>query len=255
MLKYIRKTILISLVALATSLNMAYAEDFMDEEEYSYSYAEISNKCPVHDPYERLNRKIFRFNMALDKALFTPLARFYGAVTNDYFKARANSFFRNFKEPLSTVNYTIQGKPNGILSSFWRFMINTTVGIGGIFDVASKFGLKAESQTLSQTLAYYGVGPGPYIVLPILGGYGAREAADILAFDFILNPLTYVVDTKFQIIESSGRLIHYRERALPFTDHVNKTSVDPYITIRDAIHSERENRMDYPDDFVCPHGK
>lgn len=111
------------------------------EEKYSYNYNQFNVKCTVYDPYEKLNRKIFAFNSVVDTFLLRPVAKIYGRFTNDYTKNRVGSFVDNISEPLSTVNYSLQGNPEGILKSFWRFAINSTFGIAGMFDVASKFGL------------------------------------------------------------------------------------------------------------------
>jgi len=178
-IKYFLQTALI--------LNFALGEVFAKESEdseYKYNYNQFNGKCSVYDPYEKLNRKIFAFNSVVDTFLLRPVAKIYGRFTNDYTKNRVGSFVDNISEPLSTVNYTLQGNPEGILKSFWRFAINSTFGIAGMFDIASKFGLKPPQQTLGSTLAYYGTGPGPYIVLPFYGGINARDVSDPLIFRF-----------------------------------------------------------------------
>ena len=228
--------------------SIAYAEVADD---YSYSYASIDNKCGVYDPYENLNRKIFFFNSVLDRAIFRPIAKAYGTVTNDYSRARVNSFLLNMKEPLSTVNYSIQGNSEGALKTFWRFVLNSTLGVAGMFDIASKFGLEAKPQNFSNTLAYYGVGAGPYVVLPILGGYSARDAGSFVAFDYFTSPMTYLTNDNVKIAEFGANVVHFRHKNIPFTDYVENHSLDPYIAIRNAILNERESKMQYPNSYRC----
>jgi phospholipid-binding lipoprotein MlaA len=221
------------------------------EEKYDYNYADLSNRCQVYDPYESFNRKIFVFNSVMDAFVLRPIAKGYGRFTNDYTKERVGSFLNNIQEPLSTVNYGMQGNGDGVSKTFWRFMINSTFGIGGLFDVAGKFDLKNEPQTFGNTLAYYGVGQGPYIILPFFSGMGARDMMDPLLLNTYLNPLKYYLHSSFKNVIFAGGMVHNRDQIMSFTDYVSKNSPDPYIAIRDATLSARENRVVYPDGFVC----
>lgn len=229
------------------------------KDKYSYNYAALNDRCAVYDPYEGFNRKIFFVNGVLDTFILRPIAKGYGRFTNDYTKHRVGSFVDNISEPLSTVNYGLQGKTNGMFKTFWRFTINSTLGVLGIFDVASKFGLKAESQTFGNTLGHYGVGSGPYIVLPIYGGMGTRDLMDPLLLNSVLNPIktrlipaNYQMHSDFKNVVSVVKTVHKRDMIMPFTDHVTKNSPDAYIAIRDAIIQQREAKMDYPVGFKCP---
>lgn len=245
-IKYFLQTALI--------LNFALGEVFAKESEdseYKYNYNQFNGKCSVYDPYEKLNRKIFAFNSVVDTFLLRPVAKIYGRFTNDYTKNRVGSFVDNISEPLSTVNYTLQGNPEGILKSFWRFAINSTFGIAGMFDIASKFGLKPPQQTLGSTLAYYGTGPGPYIVLPFYGGINARDVSDPLISDFLLNPLTYSLDKNFMLTVTGVSIIDMRYKLMPLTDYVSKNSSDPYIAVREAVFNQREAKIIYPAGYKC----
>lgn len=229
------------------------------DEEYSYDYTALNNRCQVYDPYEKLNRKVFFVNGVLDTFILRPIAKGYGRFTNQYTKQRVGSFVDNISEPLSTVNYGLQGKPNGMFKTFWRFTINSTFGILGLFDVAGKFGLTAQPQTFGNTLGYYGVGSGPYIVLPIFGGTGARDVMDTLLLNSLLNPIktglipaNYQMHSDFKNVVTVLKTVHNRDAIMPFTDHVTKNSLDPYVAIRDAIIQQREAKMDYPVGFKCP---
>lgn len=222
------------------------------EDSYDYNYAQINNRCAIYDPYEKLNRKIFLINGTLDFIILRPITKMYGRFTNDYTKSRIGSFTGNITEPLSSVNYAIQGKSENMFKTFWRFAINSTVGVLGLFDVASKMGITAQPQTLGNTLASYGIGPGPYIVLPMYGGMVARDAMDPIKANNLLNPNWYFMHKSFIHTNAGLSLINSRHNVMPFTDYVSKNSTDPYISMRDAIINEREAKMAYPEDFKCP---
>lgn len=219
--------------------------------DYSYDYNK-AERCSVYDPYESLNRKIFIFNAALDGVILRPIAKGYGMITNDYVKNRVESFVDNISEPLSTVNYALQGNLENGFRSFWRFVINSSFGVAGLFDVASKAGLRVEEQTFGNTLGRYGVGPGPYMVLPIFGGMSARDVSDPLISSSLLNPLKYYLHSDFKYGVTAAKIIYSRSKIMPFTDYISKNSSDPYIAIRNAILAQRESKMNYPVNFRCP---
>jgi len=237
-------------IILLLSFSFCYASQ---DGEYTYHY-KVEGRCgeEVYDPYEKLNRKIFAFNSVLDHIILRPVAIGYKKVTNDYTKARVDSFLSNVSEPLTSVNYVIQMKIKNSIRSFWRFMLNSTVGIGGIFDVAGKFGIHTTPQTLGSTFARYGVGPGPYIILPFFGPTNARDFTDILLTNNRLNPLKYALHSDFKLILTGTNMVNNRSSLLPFTDYVAEHSTDPYISIRTASHQSKEHKIKYPKGFKCP---
>jgi phospholipid-binding lipoprotein MlaA len=197
------------------------------EENYKYSYSLEDGDdsiCEVYDPYEKLNRRIFAFNTALDHLILRPIAVGYKNITNNYIKARVGSVLENIGVPLTTVNYGIQMDLDNSLRSLWRFIINTTFGVGGLFDVASKVGLNPNAQTFGHTLAHYGVGPGPYIVLPLIGGSAAREVTDYIFTNNALNPLKYKFHDDFKLVYTSIKAISDRAAILQFSDYVDQHS-------------------------------
>ena len=135
------------------------------------------------DPIEPVNRQIFEVNEALDRGVFKPVAEAYSAVLPDPVRTGIRNFFSNLWEPWTAVNQALQGKFVMAGSDVLRFLTNSTIGVVGIFDVASDFELPKHSEDFGQTLAVWGVGFGPYIVLPILGPSSVRDG------------LGYVVDT------------------------------------------------------------
>ena len=222
-------------------------------DDYVYNYAALNNRCQVYDPYEPLNRKVFMVNSVLDAFILRPITKTYNKLTNDYTKARVGSFVSNINEPLSSLNYVVQGNPGGAFKTFWRFAINSTFGVLGLFDVASKFDdLTAKPQTFGSTLAHYGVGQGPYIVLPLYGGMGARDVMDPIVMNNAMNIIKYPMHSDFKWTVTGISTVHSRNQIMPFTDYVSQNSPDPYIAIRDAILSNKEAKMGYPVEFKCP---
>ncbi len=220
-----------------------------NSEDYSYNYGAVCNQ--IYDPYEKMNRKIFAFNSVLDRFLLRPVAIGYKNVTNDYSKARVSSFLENINMPVTIINYGLQVDYGQTMKSIWRFLINSTVGIGGIFDVASKIGLKVTVQTLGSTFARYGVAPGPYLVLPFIGSTNLRDMTDTALTNNYFNPIMYMVHRDFAWTVTGVEIIDIRMALLPFTDYVEHNSTDPYIAVRSAIHQNRESKVVYPKNFKC----
>ncbi|MCZ6901847.1 MAG: VacJ family lipoprotein [Rickettsia endosymbiont of Ixodes persulcatus] len=248
--------ILIILSMILCSLFARADLEYVDNDIYNYNGGRNENGClEVYDPYEKFNRKVFAFNSALDYIILGPLAVVYKNITNDYVKARVNSFVGNVDTLLTAVNYGLQLNYDKTMKSVWRFLINTTLGIGGLFDVAGKVGLPSDRQTFGNTLAHYGVAPGPYLVLPIIGSTNARDMTDPIFTNYALNPLMYCTHNDFDLGVFVVSKINDRYVVLPFSDYVMKNSTDPYVAIRSALHYAREASVQYPENFKCPKPK
>lgn len=242
---------LVTIISILLLSNPSYSNDLG----YSFDYNLDDNveiECnDLDDPFEKVNRKIFFFNSFLDHIALKPLAKAYSKLLNEPTKNRVGDFVDNIYEPLTTVNYGLQGNLDKTLSSFWKFTVNTIFGIAGTNDVASKFGLNHKPQTFGATLAHYGVSPGPYVVLPLLGSTNMRDMWDAIAFDDKLNPLKYHMSSQQKDIYSGVRLVHKRAEIMPFTDYISKNSTDPYAAIRSALHQRREAIVHYPEGYRC----
>ncbi len=143
----------------------------------------------VYDPWERINRFTYRFNARFDEAVFLPVANGYRRLPRPV-RGGVHNFFSNLGEIGSTLNFTLQGRPVYGLRSFGRFAINSTIGIGGLFDVAKKMHLPRAPTNFGTTLSKWGMGPGPYVVLPLIGPSSLRDSVG-LAGDF---GFTYAMD-------------------------------------------------------------
>ncbi len=249
-LKLLNQTVIIiilTIIFIFISINNVLA---VEDNEFDYP---INNKICEHtyDPLEKLNRKILIFNGILDYFILRPVTIFYKNITNDYIKDRVSSFVGNINTPFTAIQYGAQLNFEYGMKSVWRFLINSTFGVFGLFDVATKIGIDSPKQTIGSTLAFYGVGPGPYLVLPIYGPTNARDFTDNFFGSGSLNTIIY--DNKILTTGSTiAQVINMRMALLPFGEYVAKNSLDPYITIRNAMHSNRESSIKFDKDFTCP---
>lgn len=192
----------------------------------------------AHDPWERANRGIYRFNDVIDRAVMKPVARGYETVLPDPVRQGVTNFSRNLLAPLSIVNNMLQGKPRDGTGELLRFVINSSIGVGGIFDVATASGLEAHTEDFGQTAAVWGVPAGPYVILPFLGPHTLRDA--------VLLPLNVRLDTLYYYDNASVRdpiyvlrIINLRANLLPLEDLL-EDSGDPYVTLRESYLQNRE---------------
>jgi len=145
----------------------------------------------IYDPWESMNRRIYNFNAVFDEYVFLPVVRAYEFVLPKFAQTGVTNFFNNLNEIENLMNSLLQGKIVKVFNTIGRIAMNTTVGIGGLIDVATYEGVKRENEDFGQTLAFYGVGPGPYLVLPVAGPYNLRDAAgwgvDLVAYNLAMN--------------------------------------------------------------------
>lgn len=225
-----------------------------NEQEYNFEYnldEDLPKECnDLNDPFEPVNKKIFYFNSFLDYIILKPIAKAYGKVFSDYSKAKVGDFLSNVYEPVTTINYALQGNLDNSLLSFWKFVINSTLGVAGTYDLASQIGINHKHQSFGATLAHYGVEPGPYVVLPFLGGTNMRDMFDVIILDSTLNPVKFYAPSEAKNVHVGVSLVHYRNEIMPFTDYIAQ-SPDPYAAMRSAIHQRRESIVHYPKGYRC----
>jgi phospholipid-binding lipoprotein MlaA len=191
------------------------------------------------DPLQGFNRGVYKFNDTLDRAALKPVAKGYKAITPTWFRAGVGNFFANLTYPSTIVNEFLQGKGALGLKDTGRFMLNTTLGVGGLFDVATPIGLQANDEDFGQTLAVWGVGSGPYLTLPFFGPSSLRDAPS-RAFDYFTSPLSYVdIPWEAEWGMRGLDLVHSRAELLSL-DATLQNTFDPYTFIRDAWIQQRE---------------
>lgn len=194
------------------------------------------------DPLEGVNRGIYKFNDVADKYALKPVAKAYKAVAPEPVRTGISNFFSNLGTLTTIVNDLLQLKFAQAFTDAGRFVINTTFGIAGFIDVAGKDGIPKHNEDFGQTLGYWGVGSGPYLVLPILGPSTVRDAGG-LAFDTVTSdPITYLHNTGQIRAHNQVRLVQFidrRTQLLDAKDMVDDASIDPYAFMRDAYLQRR----------------
>ena len=195
------------------------------------------------DPLEGFNRGVYKFNDVSDKALFKPVAGAYKAVLPTPVRSGVNNFFANLKTFVTTINQALQFKFDKAAQSAGRFVINSTVGIAGLFDVASKQGIPQYKEDFGQTLGYWGVGNGAYLMLPLFGPSTLRDTTGLVADSLTIDPIGYVNDPRTRNILIGTKFIDARADLLPGSDLLDEAALDPYTFMRDAYLQRRANQV------------
>jgi phospholipid-binding lipoprotein MlaA len=193
------------------------------------------------DPWQGFNRSVYSFNDSLDKAVLKPVAKGYEAITPKFARTGVRNFFNNVDDVSVAANNLLQGKVGNAVSDVGRFLVNTTLGILGFFDVATPMGLRKHDEDFGQTLAAWGVGQGPYVVLPILGPSTVRHAPSYVVDRVLLNPITYIeLKTGERVALIALRVVSVRAELLSLEEQVEDISTDQYAFIRDVFLDRRE---------------
>ena len=188
------------------------------------------------DPLEASNRAVWEFNETLDKFVLKPVAEAYRFVTPQPIRTCLNNIFLNLGDAWSGINSVLQGRQVDALNTLGRVLLNTTMGLGGCFDIASETGAKRIPNDFGVTLGVWGVGSGPYIVLPILGPSSPRDGVGRLAGLYVgqVEFVGLINDVNVRNSLYGFQVIQRREALLDATDMVEKTALDPYSFVRDA---------------------
>lgn len=197
----------------------------------------------VRDPWERYNRGVYGFNNAIDKVIFRPLAIGYDKVVPDVMQSGVSRFFDNLNLPATAANQTLQARPIQALRSLGRFAVNSTVGIGGLLDPASHFGIpEAGNEDFGQTLAAWGWRDSRYLVMPLLGPRTVRDAVALVG-DRVLSPLSYVGDSNAATGLQLLKIVDLRARLLPM-DQARRDAYDEYALVRDTWAQRRKHQIE-----------
>ncbi len=209
--------------------------------------AKSSDEC-----FENVSRTIFKFNMALDDIILEPVAKGYNKLP-DSFKQGTSNFTSNISTLLSIPNNILQGNFSQLGHSLGSFVVNSSVGVLGIFNPAEKIGLKPNKEDVGQTLGTYGVGPGCYFVLPVLGPTTARDSLGMIADSFI-DPFAQITIREKEILSTSGNTFDYYSvkatTAIDFRadndknfESLEKNSIDLYSSFKSIYLQDRENKI------------
>lgn len=194
------------------------------------------------DPFEGMNRATYKFNDAVDGAVLKPVAKGYQAVTPQFVRAGISNAFANVGDVSTAVNNLLQGKPGNAVSDAGRFLVNSTLGILGLFDVATPMGLEKHDEDFGQTLGKWGVESGPYLVLPLMGPSTLRDAAG-RPVDGYMGYFRYIDHIPTRNTTFGVELIDLRANLLGASDTMDAAALDKYQFLRDAFLQRRLNMV------------
>ena len=195
-----------------------------------YAIPEKQQAFYVYDPWESMNRRIYNFNAIFDEYVFLPVVRAYEFILPKFAQTGVSNFFNNLTEINNLMNSLLQFKIVKVFNTIGRIAMNTTVGLGGLIDVATHEGVKREDEDFGQTLGFYGLGPGPYLVLPILGPSNVRDTGglvvDTVVYRLMVNQLIDALDMD----DTNEAILSYSLTALFAIDKRHSQSFRYFMT-------------------------
>lgn len=203
-----------------------------------------------NDPLEEVNRSIFRFNQVVDEVVLVPVAKTYRTAVPPPMRASVRDFLQNLNGPVTFVNDVLQGQPQLAANTLARLAVNSTIGVGGMFDVATRLGIRSHVNDLGITLATWGVEEGPYLVAPVLGPTNPRDLAGKVG-DSFMDPADFVAGRHDLWYATLSRTvvagIDARSRNIEALADIEKTSLDYYATIRSLYRQRRQSQIQHED--------
>ena len=219
---------------------------------------EIAEVDTENDPLELLNRFTFAFNMALDTLVFQPVAATYRFVLPIEVRNSVRNAVRNLRSPLILINDVLQGEMERAETTLVRFLVNSTLGVLGLFDVAADMGYPYHDEDFGQTLGAHGMGEGFYLVLPVFGPSNPRDGIGMLV-DFYLDPMTYAAEAAdiedFLLARTLAGGIDKRARNIDTIEDLKRDSIDFYARVRSLYRQSRANEInngEAPEDIPIP---
>ncbi len=204
--------------------------------------ATIAEEGPDYDPWQRMNRGIFWFNDRADHYVVEPVATGWDMIVPTRAERSISNFFANLRFPVVMTNDLLQGKPMAAAVDVSRFMVNTTFGLAGLFDPASIWGLQRHEEDFGQTLGVWGVPPGPYLVLPLLGPSNPRDTAGI-PVDYALSITPLVLNGFWWTGAGVVNIVNTRAQVLDQVRQAKQASVDYYVFARNAYYQHRKAQV------------
>ena len=196
----------------------------------------------ISDPYEPVNRSLFVANVVLDLAIVRPVATGYNYITPPFFRDRASSFISNLSEPNNFINNLLQWKLKRSFTSLARFTVNSTLGLGGLFDIMTRSGVPSYPEDFGQTLGYWGFKPGAYIYLPLLGPSSVRDTVGRIGDFLLLSPQNIVNGSNTRTGITVLTIVETRADILPL-DAVLKRQIEVYTFLKKGYEQTRINNI------------
>ena len=246
--------ILITILCLVISFNIfAAASD--DVKTSSEDFETSTYEDEIYDPLEGINRAIFGFNNAADRVILEPVAKGYKKLPSPI-QSGVGNFINNLKLPLAAVNQLLQGQGKNAVESTGRFLINSTIGIFGLVDVADNIGLEQKEEDFGQTLATWGVGDGFYIVLPLFGPSNLRDTSGMI-MTMMTDPINAYAANQGEAwaipMRTAANAVDQRSQIIDEVNALRDNSVDYYAAVRSSYYQNRKAAiMNTDDDVLTP---
>ena len=199
------------------------------------------------DPLEGFNRGVYAFNKTVDRALLKPATQLYRAVTPDPMESAVSNFFANIRDVIVAANDLLQAKPTAAFEDGARVVFNSTLGLGGLIDIASGFGIERHEEDFGQTLGRWGIDSGPYLVLPLFGPNSVRDTVGLGVDTFVFDPVFYINDVATRNGLIGGRTIDKRARLMKAEKILKQAALDEYSFVRDAYLQRRKHLIENGD--------
>jgi phospholipid-binding lipoprotein MlaA len=222
------------------------------DQDLEFESYQSTTTIKIHDPYEKINRQIFAINDVFDRYFFEHVAKTYRKTVPNPARKIIRNFLANISLPISALNSFAQGKVDNGLATFSTFLINSTIGCGGLFNVAQSKGISYKFEDLGQTLGFYNIDQGAFIMLPVLGPSTSRDFTGWVV-DKTINPLSFniaeiggkrtLIDNQFLIATGSLYSIDTRESLIDIIEDIRQDSFDTYATIRFAYLQKRAQEI------------
>ncbi len=204
----------------------------------------------IYDPFEPLNRAIFSFNNVADRIVLEPIAKGYKKLPSPL-QSGISNFLSNLRAPLVIVNQLLQGQGENAVQSSGRFIVNSTVGVFGLFDVAEKMGLEEKEEDYGQTLATWGVGDGFYVVLPLFGPSNLRDTTGMV-LTMMTDPINAYAVTEGEAwlvpMRTAANAVDQRSKIIDEVNALRDNSVDYYAAVRSSYYQNRKAAINNVDD-------
>jgi phospholipid-binding lipoprotein MlaA len=196
-----------------------------------------------YDPWERFNRTMFNFNQRVDRYVLKPVARVWNFIVPELMQQSLSNAFDNVAMPRRFVNSLLQLKIEGAGRELARFFINISMGVGGFFDPATEFGIRRSDEDFGQTLGYWGVGPGPFLVLPLLPPLTVRDGVGFAA-DAATQPLSYIAPFEASVGMRGSQMVNDRSLNLETFEEFEQATFDLYTAVRNAYLQRRQRLIE-----------
>jgi len=239
----VHRPLRVRLLAILTVLVLAlpaatWAEDAPADASAESGVTRGEGRGPDYDPWMKLNRGIFWFNDGADVYVLEPVAKGWHYVMPDRVETSVSNFFSNVRFPVIFINNLLQGKVGPAVIDVGRFVVNTTIGVAGFFDPATSWGLPRHNEDFGQTLGYWGVPPGPYLVLPLLGPSNPRDTGGI-PVDYVFSVTPFFLSSFWWTGAGVVNIVNARAQIIDEVQQAKEASLDYYVFVRNAYYQRR----------------